>query len=92
MSLPIMLEISTELLKAMTMTEIRYGQGVSDVRVSLVQYATQFVGNPYVWGGTKSDQRCGLLRFCHERICQLRHFPSAFFRRAVELRNEDFGL
>ena len=39
-------EISTELLKAMTMTEIRYGQGVSDVRVSLVQYATQFVGNP----------------------------------------------
>lgn len=45
-------EISTELPKAMTMTEIRYGQGVSDVRVSLVQYATQFVGNPYVWGGT----------------------------------------
>ena len=29
-----------------------YGQGVSDVRVSLVSYATQFVGNPYVWGGT----------------------------------------
>lgn len=45
-------EISTELPKAMTMTEIRYGQGVSDVRVSLVQYATQFIGNPYVWGGT----------------------------------------
>lgn len=45
-------EISTELPKAMTMTEIRQGQGVSDVRVSLVQYATQFVGNPYVWGGT----------------------------------------
>lgn len=34
------------------MTEVRYGQGVSDVRVSLVSYATQFVGNPYVWGGT----------------------------------------
>lgn len=45
-------EISTELAKAMTLTEIRFGQGVSDVRVSLVQYATQFVGNPYVWGGT----------------------------------------
>lgn len=45
-------DISTELPKAMTMTEVRYGQGVSDVRVSLVQYATQFVGNPYVWGGT----------------------------------------
>ena len=45
-------QIATELPKAMTMTEVRYGQGVSDVRVSLVQYATQFVGNPYVWGGT----------------------------------------
>ncbi len=45
-------EVSTELTKAMTMTEVRYGQGVSDVRVSMVQYATQFVGNPYVWGGT----------------------------------------
>lgn len=45
-------EISTQLPKAMTMTEVKYGQGVSDVRVSLVSYATQFVGNPYVWGGT----------------------------------------
>ena len=44
--------LSSELQKAMTMTEVKYGQGVSDVRVSLVSYATQFVGNPYVWGGT----------------------------------------
>ena len=27
-------------------------QGVSDVRVDLVNYAKQFLGNPYVWGGT----------------------------------------
>lgn len=45
-------DLSVQLPKAQTMTEVRYGQGVSDVRVSLVQYATQFVGNPYVWGGT----------------------------------------
>lgn len=45
-------EISTQLPKAMTMTEVKYGQGVSDVRVDLISYATQFVGNPYVWGGT----------------------------------------
>lgn len=45
-------ELSTQLPKAQTMTELKYGQGVSDVRVSLVSYATQFVGNPYVWGGT----------------------------------------
>ena len=46
------IEINTELPTAMTMTEVRYGQGVSDVRVDLVSYACQFVGNPYVWGGT----------------------------------------
>lgn len=45
-------EISYKLPKAMTISEVKYGQGVSDVRVSLVQYALQFVGNPYVWGGT----------------------------------------
>lgn len=37
---------------AITMTELLYGQGVSDVRVELVEYAKQFLGNPYVWGGT----------------------------------------
>lgn len=37
---------------AVTMTELLYGQGVSDVRVDLVEYAKQFLGNPYVWGGT----------------------------------------
>lgn len=45
-------DISVQLPKAMTMTEVRYGNGVSDVRVDLISYATQFVGNPYVWGGT----------------------------------------
>jgi len=25
---------------------------VSDVRVELCEYAKQFIGNPYVWGGT----------------------------------------
>ena len=37
---------------AITMTELLYGMGVSDVRVELCEYAKQFVGNPYVWGGT----------------------------------------
>lgn len=44
--------LANELPKAMTMTEVKYGQGVSDVRVDVISYATQFVGNPYVWGGT----------------------------------------
>ncbi len=44
-------ELSDQLQKAMTMTEIKYGEGVSDVRVDMVQYACQFIGNRYVWGG-----------------------------------------
>ncbi|MBO4336944.1 MAG: C40 family peptidase [Lachnospiraceae bacterium] len=44
--------ISEELDKAMTLKELKYGQGMSDLRVSLVNYAMQFIGNPYVWGGT----------------------------------------
>lgn len=45
-------EVKDVLPRALTMTEARYGVGVSDVRVDLVEYALEFVGNPYVWGGT----------------------------------------
>lgn len=44
--------LGKKLDKAVTMKELRYGQGVSDVRVSMVNYAKQFLGNRYVWGGT----------------------------------------
>lgn len=44
--------VNQQLDTAVTMTELLYGEGVSDVRVDLCQYAKQFVGNPYVWGGT----------------------------------------
>ena len=44
-------EIEEKLPTAITMTELIYGVGVSDVRVELVEYAKQFLGNPYVWGG-----------------------------------------
>lgn len=45
-------KIEEKLGTAINMTELLYGQGVSDIRVDLSQYAKQFVGNPYVWGGT----------------------------------------
>ena len=43
--------VDAKLQTAITMTELLYGQGISDVRVDLCQYAKQFLGNPYVWGG-----------------------------------------
>lgn len=44
--------ISKKLTTAKTITEVRFGDGVSDVRVAIVQNALQYVGNRYVWGGT----------------------------------------
>ena len=44
--------ISQKLPTASSVEELENGTGVSDTRVSLVQYALQFVGNRYVWGGT----------------------------------------
>lgn len=45
-------EISQKLPTAQSIKELNQGEGTSDVRVALVQYALQFVGNRYVWGGT----------------------------------------
>ncbi len=44
--------VEDKLPTAITMSELVYGTGVSDVRVELVEYAKQFLGNPYVYGGT----------------------------------------
>ena len=44
--------VETKLGTAITMSELLYGEGVSDVRVDLVEYAKQFLGNPYKYGGT----------------------------------------
>lgn len=43
--------VEEELDTAVTMTELLYGAGVSDVRIDLCQYAKEFIGNKYVWGG-----------------------------------------
>ena len=43
--------VALELEDALTATEVKYGEGVSDVRSSLVSYALSFVGGRYVWGG-----------------------------------------
>lgn len=45
-------EVKDGLSTAVTLAQLRYGKDVSEVRVELCEYALQFVGNPYVWGGT----------------------------------------
>lgn len=46
------IEIREGLNTAVTLSQLKYGKEISDVRVELCEYALQFVGNPYVWGGT----------------------------------------
>ncbi len=45
-------DIFEKLDTAVSMKELKYGEGVTNLRVDLVEYAKQFIGNPYVWGGT----------------------------------------
>lgn len=45
-------EVGAKLDEALTINEVRYGEGVSDVRIALSEFAKQYIGNPYVWGGT----------------------------------------
>lgn len=45
-------ELEEQLTTAVTLTELLYGAGVSDVRVSICEYAKQFLGNRYVYGGS----------------------------------------
>lgn len=45
-------DVDLSLKTAMTLTEARYGAGVSDVRTAICDFALQYVGNRYVWGGT----------------------------------------
>jgi len=51
-------DIDTKLGTAITISQLLYGQGVSNVRVDVVEYAKQFLGNPYVWGGTSLTKGC----------------------------------
>lgn len=44
--------VEEKLDTAVTMSELLYGQGVSDLRVDIVEYAKQFLGNKYVYGGS----------------------------------------
>ncbi len=43
--------VNKKLKTGNTLKELQYGEGISETRVNLVNFALQFVGNRYVWGG-----------------------------------------
>lgn len=47
--------LSYELKKGVLVEELGVSGGVSSLRAEMVAYAKQFLGNPYVWGGTNPN-------------------------------------
>lgn len=45
-------ELEDRLNTAVTMSELLYGAGVSDIRVRICEYAKKYLGNRYVYGGS----------------------------------------
>ena len=45
-------DVYQTLPKGITIEELSYGNGISNTTVDLIEYAKQFLGNPYVYGGT----------------------------------------
>lgn len=43
--------VSEELQTARTLAQLKYGMDVSELRARICEFAQQFVGNPYVYGG-----------------------------------------
>ena len=86
-------EIRDTLDTAITMTELRYGEGVSNVRVDLCEYAKQFVGNPYVWGGTSltkgADCSGFVLSVFKKYGVKLSHYSVAQSREGKKISRED---
>lgn len=43
--------VNKQLKTGSTLKELQYGVGISETRINLVNYALEFVGGRYVWGG-----------------------------------------
>ncbi|MCR5415884.1 MAG: C40 family peptidase [Pseudobutyrivibrio sp.] len=63
-------DVDLSLRTAMTLTEARYGEGVSDVRTAVCDFALQYVGNRYVWGGTSLTNGCDCSGFTMQVMAQ----------------------
>lgn len=59
-------DLSYSLKKAVSVEEMEFGSGVSSMRARLVNYAKQFLGNPYVWGGNSLNHGVDCSGFTQE--------------------------
>ena len=80
--------VGAKLDEALTISEVMYGAGVSDVRMALSNFAKQYIGNPYVWGGTsltKGADCSGFVLYSEIMVSAFRIHP--VHRRTVEPRS-----
>ncbi len=64
------ISIAKELPTAMTLSQIQYGMDVSNMRIDMVNFAQEFVGNPYVYGGnslTKGTDCSGFTKLIYQK-------------------------
>ncbi|NLZ80665.1 MAG: C40 family peptidase [Clostridiales bacterium] len=62
--------IAKELPTAMTLSQIQYGMDISTMRIDMVTFAQEFVGNPYVYGGnslTKGTDCSGFTKLIYQK-------------------------
>lgn len=85
--------VEDKLDTAITMSELLYGQGVSDVRVELVEYAKQFLGNPYVYGGsslTKGTDCSGFTMSVYKKFgVKLSHHAASQAKEGTKISKSD---
>lgn len=86
-------EIVDGLNTAITITQFKYGMDVSDVRVDLCEYALEFVGNPYVWGGTsltKGADCSGFVLSIYKKYgIELPHYSKSQSNYGTEINYKD---
>ena len=85
--------VEEKLDTAITMSELLYGQGVSNVRVELVEYAKQFLGNPYVYGGsslTKGTDCSGFTMSVYKKFgVKLSHHAASQAKEGTKISKSD---
>lgn len=81
-------DIAKKLEKAVSLTELKYGQGVSDIRGRSRQLREAVSWKPLRLGRYEPDKRCGLLGLCPEHYEEIWCEPAASFRKPGTVRQE----